>query len=296
MATVNEKKHLRRRSNWYIYLISFAATTVLLGLLILALYDVIFPGSSIRETDLWGDFVPSDEYNTTVLFMMSDTQGGTPDNYMLMSYRPREEIIELVPLNPATRVTSGNTTGKLTDLHNQGGAKKVMLGIKETLNVECDFFVTLNRPAFVGFMSLFGEIRINVPFFFEGGGIDLHTGEHFLAGNDLYLYMNYADFPLAGEDYNLVIMGSAISTLINSNARYIERDIIQAAFNKILDTTTTDLTFRNFTYYQPALAYTAENSVNPATYYVPSGRYEGDVFVISEQSVSNIHTRFNISP
>jgi anionic cell wall polymer biosynthesis LytR-Cps2A-Psr (LCP) family protein len=290
-----EKKHLRRRSNWYIYLISFAATTVLLGLFILAFRDVLFPVSTMGPKNPLMNYVPGEEFDTTILFMMGDEQGSVPNNFMLLNYRPRDEVIALIPLNAATRAAAGNISGKLTDLYSHGGARTVIAGVKETLGIECEFFVHFDRSSFTGFTAPLGEIRVNIPFFFEGGGIELHTGEHFLSGGDLFLYMNFADFPQAGEDYDLVIMGSAITTLINSNGRHLEAEIIQDAFNKIINTANTDLTFRNFTYYQRALLYTSENSVNPAIYYIPSGNYEGDEFIISTLSIANIHNRFNIS-
>ncbi|MCL2071220.1 MAG: LCP family protein [Oscillospiraceae bacterium] len=296
MTTNKEKKHLRRRSNWYIYLISFAATTVLLGLLILAFWEVLFPvNNTNRPSDPWGEYLPGEEANATVLFMMGDSQGSVPNNFMLLNYRPRDAVIALIPLSENTRVTGDNKTGKLGELYSQGGARLVMAGIKDTIGVDCDYYVHFDRVSFTGFTAPLGEIRVNVPFFFEGGGIELNTGEHHLPGGDLFLYMNYADFPNAGDDYNLVIMGSAITTLINSNGRHLDSETIQELFNKILNTANTDLTFRDFTDYQRALLYTSENSVNPAIYYVPSGHYEHDDFIISPQSIANIHNRFDLA-
>lgn len=294
MAVTKEKKHLRRRSNWYIYLISFAATTVLLLLFILAFWDSIFPPSTPRNTNIWGDIVPGSEFNATVLFMMGEEEKSVPNYFMLMNYRPGDDEIALVPLNPDTHVASGAKSGKLTDLYKHGGAQSVMAAIGETLGVDCDFFVHFDRSSFVGFTNLLGEIRVNVPYFFEGGGIDLNTGEHFLSGGDLYTYMSYADFPQAGEDYNLVIQGSAIMSMLNLNCRHLDSESIQEAFNKILNQANTDLSFRDFTHYQQALLYTSENSVNPANYYVPTGEYQAGEFVLSSQAVANIHQRFNI--
>ncbi|MCL1788751.1 MAG: LCP family protein [Oscillospiraceae bacterium] len=290
---IKEKKHLRRRSNWYIYLISFAATTVLLALCILAFWDVLFPAGTTKS-DPWKTYIPEYELNSTVLFMMGDEQGSVPNSFMLMNYRPGDEVIALIPLNASTRIKAGNKTGKLTDLYKQGGADTLMTGIKDTFGIECDFYVNFDRSSFTGFTSLLGEIKVNIPFFFEGGGIDLHSGEHHLSGGELFLYMNYADFPQAGEDYNLVIIGSAISSLINTNGRHLDTESIQEAFNKILNTASTNLTFRDFANYQRALLYTSENSVNPANYYVPNGVYESDEFIISAESVANIYNRFDM--
>ncbi|MCL1904073.1 MAG: LCP family protein [Oscillospiraceae bacterium] len=293
---IKEKKHLRRRSNWYIYLISFATTTVLLGLTILAFSDVLFPPkSTLTQKDAWGEYKPDSETNVTVLFMLCDEQGSVPNNYMLMRYRPGDEIITLVPLNASTRVTAGKKTGKLTDLYKQGGANTVTEGIKETLSVECDFYVLFDRSSFISLTSLLGDVQVNIPYFFEDGGIELDTGEQYISGSELFLYMNNADFPEAGEDYNLIIMGSAVSSIINTNARHLENEAIQDAFNKVLNTASTNLTFRHFAFYQRALTYTSENSANPAYYYIPTGSYEAGEFVISAESIGLIYNRFDLA-
>jgi hypothetical protein len=105
---------------------------------------------------------------------------------------------------------------------------------------------------------------------------------------------NPAEHPQAGDDFNQVILGAAITTMINTNCRNVDMDTIQLAFNKILNNAHTNLTFRDFTRYQQALLYTSENSLNPATFYVPTGHYEGHEFIVSAQSLAIILYRFGL--
>jgi len=302
-----EKKNLRRRSNWYIYLISFAATIVLLGLFILAFRDTLFPqntGGGVPDWRSFANYTPEAELDVTVLFMMGDEQGSVPNNYMLLNYRPRDEAVVVVPINSDTVLTTGSDEGwrntsssvKITELYQNGGATKVIEGIAGALGVECDFYIHFDRSSFSGFMSSLGEVQVNIPYDFSGGGLKLEAGEHKLSGGDLFVYMNNANFPEAdvGEDYDLVIMGTAITTLINSNCRHMDAEAIQNAFGKIRNNATTNLTFKDYTDYQRALFYTSVNSINPAIYYVPFGQYEPDGFVLSEQSVAEIWSRFKL--
>jgi anionic cell wall polymer biosynthesis LytR-Cps2A-Psr (LCP) family protein len=295
-AKVKVKKHLRRRSNWYIYLISFAATFAALGMVILAFQDILFPVStSTQTTDRFGSFIPSDELDVTVLFMMGDNQGSIPSKYMLMNYRPADEIIVLVPLSESTRVTVGSSSGKLTDLYRQGGASRVVEGIKTTLGIECEFYVQFDRSSFTSFTAPFGEIQVNVPYDFTAGGITLRSGDHRLAGADLFVYMMFANFPQAGEEFELVITGTAMSALINTNLRNLDPQIIQEAFNSVYNNASTNLTFRDYSNYQRALVYTSQNSFNPAVYYLPAGEYNAGEFVLSNQSIADILNRFNLA-
>ena len=111
------------------------------------------------------------------------------------------------------------------------------------------------------------------------------------------MYMNFVNFPesVVGEDYDLVVTGTAVTNLINTNSRQREPEMIQDAFNRIRNNANTNLTFRDYTAYQRALHYTSVNSTNPAIYYVPDGLYETGDFVVSNQSIANILNRFNLT-
>jgi anionic cell wall polymer biosynthesis LytR-Cps2A-Psr (LCP) family protein len=294
--TKKQKRDQRRRSNWYIYLISFASTCVLLGLFILAFSGTLFPQNRMTHQSWDLNYVPSPELDTTVLFMMSDEQGSVPHKFMLMNYRPRDEVIVLVPLNEDTRIQTRNTIGRLTDLYRAGGPELVSEGIANTLGVECEFYVKFDRASFTGFTSLLGEIPVNVPFPFSEGGLGLPVGQHLLSGGDLFIFMSYANFPEAGADFNLSTVGRAFTAFINSNLRHMDDESINSTFNRVLNNATTNLIFGDYINYRGALQYTSNTSISPASFYIPSGQREAHEFVISPQSIAEIHERFNLIP
>jgi anionic cell wall polymer biosynthesis LytR-Cps2A-Psr (LCP) family protein len=218
---------------------------------------------------------------------------------MLLNYRPRDSVVALVPLAAETLVQTGSgnsaSSARLLELYQRGGATRVMDGIKNTFGVDCEFYVKFDRSSFAGFVSSLGEVQVNIPFDFSGAGVTLPAGEHSLSGGDLFVYINYADFPQAGDDYNLVIMGSAVMNLININCRRLEIEDIQDAFNKIRNNASTNLTFRDYTSYQRALLHTSATSINPAVYYIPSGHYDGSDFIVSNQSKVNVLNKFGLT-
>ena len=196
------KKNIKRRSNWYIYLISFAATFVLLGLVILALRDTLFPqnvGGPLTDWRNAGNYIPPADLDTTILFMLSEEQGSTPDLYMLLNYRPRDGVIVAVPLHGDTGLVTGGeswranpTTVRISELYESGGGSlKVMEGIKNTLDVDCDFYVRFDRASFTSLVSALGDVQVNIPFAFSGGGINLPAGEQKLSGGDLFIPFRY---------------------------------------------------------------------------------------------------------
>jgi anionic cell wall polymer biosynthesis LytR-Cps2A-Psr (LCP) family protein len=284
----------RRRSNWYIYLISFALTCVMLGLFIIAFQGMIFPDDSVNRWD--ANYVPDAELDTTILFMMSDAQGSVPDKFVLFNYRPRDEVVWVVPLNSGTRVASRSTTGSLTDLYRSGGAELVMEGIKTTLGVECEFFVTFDRASFMSFAALAGDISVSVTFPFIDFGLALNVGEHLLSGGDLFIYMTHATDPDGNENFHLSVIGRAVSTIVNSNLRHMDDESINAMFNRITNNASTNLTFSDFATYQRALSFTSNNSVRPAGFYVPTvTASDNGTLTLSPASIANIHTRFGLA-
>jgi hypothetical protein len=223
-------------------------------------------------------FIPDSELDTTILFMMSDEQGSLPRMFMLANYRPRDQVVVLVPLNQDTRVQTRNGIGRLTDLYQTGGAPMVVEALSNTLGIDCEFYVKFDRVSFTGFASLFRDVRVNIPADFSAGGLTLRAGEHFLGGGDLFLYMNFANFPEFGDDFNLALIGQAMTAFIN-----------------VLNNANTNLTRRDYFAYQRALYHTSMNAINPATVYIPSGAREAHEFVISNRSIANIHERFGLA-
>jgi anionic cell wall polymer biosynthesis LytR-Cps2A-Psr (LCP) family protein len=292
------KNHnLRRRSNWYIYLISFAATFLLLCLVVLAFRDILFPGTAVHRTDPWNmNYVPDSSLDVTVLFMLGNEQGGTPRQFMLMNYRPADGNIVLVPLNADTKAEAAGVSGRLTDLHGQGGAALVAQGLSKTLGIECKYYVHFSRNAFNSFTSDLGEMSVNLPFSFTHDGISFPAGDNKLTGSELFLYVNNADFPSAGENHNAFILSSALTFFINNNLSNLNIQTIQDTFNKILNNATTNLSFSDYRTYQQALEYTSKNSANPASFYLPSGsrNAQGEV-ELSNQAIADIISRFGLN-
>jgi hypothetical protein len=295
-----KKADRRRRSNWYIYLISFAATSLLLGLFIAAFQDILFPQTAIGHIEQGrGSYSPAPELNTVALFMMSDEPGSIPSMYMLVNYRPRDGVIVLVPLDEDTRLEvrgsglRGGTSGRLVDLYRIGHGELVSAGISDTFGVDCEYHVTFSRSSFTTFTALLGEVQVNVPAFFQSGSLVLSVGEHMLAGGDLFTYLNYAEFSATEHpDALLNIIGQSMTFFVNTSLRNMTELEINNTFNRVLNNATTNLTFTDFRTYQRALHHTSNNAINPAGAYIPTGTREGHEFILSAESIAEIRELF----
>ncbi|MCL2077625.1 MAG: LCP family protein [Oscillospiraceae bacterium] len=291
------KKAVRKRSNWYIYLLTFMITFVILSFVIYNIRDYLFPARNFPVTSGSSmDIRPDASFNSTTLLMLSENKGGIPEYYMLLNYRPRDEVILLVPLRTNLYATAGNVSGTLNDVYRSSGSGGVMAALRTAVGVECDHYIKFDKSSFIGFVDSLGTAPVNIPYNLTGeGGMDFYVGPQELSGEALYNYITYPDFNNPGEDYRYTVQGTAISNLINKNSRNLSVIQLQTLFNKILNTTDTSLEFADFTKNQHAYLYTTQNSFNIADYYIPSGTTdEAGYFNLSENAVATIWDRFGM--
>lgn len=294
----------KRKSNWYIYVITFLIALGIAVLAVQSMEGLLFPEKSSDALNYEAvSYLPSEANNMTTLVMLSEMKAGTPDLYMIVGYRPNKEVIALIPISKQLKATLGFTTGTLTDHYRNGGAESVMLAIQNATGVEIDNYVKFDRLSFIDFVDEIGKVTINSGYDIpsdvpgEDGNMEifLTAGTHALGGEDLYKYLSYTDEEL-GDDYKNMTFGSVAMSIFNSNFRNLSSTLLQSYFNKIINTTDTDMRFEDYTLRQQAFMYTSENSYNPAVYYIPYGTYEEDgSFTIAESSVATIKDRLGIT-
>ena len=294
----------KRKSNWYIYVITFLIALGIAVLAVQSMEGLLFPEKSTDALNYEAvSYLPSEANNMTTLVMLSEMKAGTPDLYMIVGYRPNKETIALIPISRQLKSNVGFTMATLTEHYQSGGAESVMLAIQNATGVEIDNYVKFDRLSFIGFIDEIGKVSVNSAYDIpsdtlgEDGNqeIFLTAGAHALGGEDLHKYLTYTSDEL-GEDYRNMTFGSVAMSVFNSNFRSLSSTLLQSYFNKIINTTDTDMRFEDYTLRQQAFMYTSENSYNPAVYYIPYGTYEEDgSFVIAESSVATIKDRLGIT-
>ena len=294
----------KQKSNWYIYVITFLITLGIAVLAVQSMDEILFPKKSSDALNYEAvSYLPSEANNMTTLVMLSEMKAGTPDLYMIVGYRPNKETIALIPISKQLKATVGFTTGTLTQHYQNGGAESVMLAIHNAMGVEFDNYVKFDKISFIDFIDEIGKVSVNSSYDIPSGTVDedgnreifLTSGAHALNGADLYTYLSYTNDEL-GDDYRNMTFSSVAMSIFNSNFRNLSSTLLQSYFNKIINTTDTDMRFEDYTLRQQAFMYTSENSYNPAVYYIPYGTYEEDgSFVIAENSVATIKDRLGIT-
>ncbi len=316
---------MKRKSNWYIYVITLIVTFVILGFFVSSIWDSLFPASRDAESAFSvnsADYRPSADIHPTILVMLSEMKAGTPDYYMLLNYRPRDEAVVFVPLPENMRVEYNGNTGSLYEMYDNFGAQAVIGGIKSALGVECERYIKFDRLSLIDFVDLTGEVYVNIPSDItekkteyvleteivevdgeeqtithqvkkEVDNVIFPAGAQYLDGETLYSYLIYP-FPI-GKDYSLAVHGSAAMNMLNRNFRSLSSTQLQSYAEEIISSTDTDLAFSDYVKYQPVLQYTTENSINPCEYYIPYGETDGGYFVIADNSIITIHDRLGMT-
>ena len=314
---------VKRKSNWYIYLIALIASFTLLGMFVSSIWTTLFPegdDDSIYKVSK-ADYRPSAEINLTSLIMLADMKAATPAYYMLMNYQPRNEKIVFVPLRENTKVSYGGNTGSLYEMYDNFGAKAVCAGIEDLLGIKLIHYIKFDRLSFIDFVNMQDTVYVNVPSdvveketkivlkkeMIEVDGeqqevtrqmnetvenVIYTEGVHNMNGEDLYGYLTY-NFG-HGVDYSLAVMGSAAMNMINKNFRGMSTTQVQGLAEHIIKSTETDIIFKDYTTIQPILNYTLENSISPCEYYITYGETDGGYFIISDNCKKTLLDRMDI--
>ena len=315
---------VRRKSNWYIYVITLIISFALLGFFVSSIWDSLFPTEKDADSAYSvnnADFRPSADIKMNFIVMLAEMKAGVPDYYMLASYTPRSESVVFVPLPENTRVNYKGNTGSLYEMYSNLGAEAVAGAVTETLGFECSDYIKFDRLSFIDFVDLTGNVYVNIPVDVTESRIETYleteiievdgeqqevtkqvkkevediifpAGAQYFDGETLYSYLTY-DFG-KGEDYAMAVQGAAAMNLINRNFRDLSSTELQSYAEKIISSTDTDFMFSDYVKYQPVLQYTTENSINPCEYYIPYGETEGGYFILNPNSVQTIRDRCGI--
>ena len=286
----------RRKSNWYIYFITFAITSALAAMTLSIFWDVIFPEREKSNYSGIRTDIPDASNNMKILFMLSEEKAGAPARYLLMSYQPADETIICIPIRSDMEATVGNRKGTLTQLYSDGGVQTIMYAIEGTMGVKCDSYVKFDRDSFISMMDTLGKVSVSCAYdvLALDGSVLFEAGSHMMNGNNLYNYINY-DNPAYGEDYQSLVLGSAAVSIFNSNLHGLSATVIQSYFTKLMNTTDSDLSLEDYTKRQQAFVFTSVDSYNPGQYYIPYGDIVDGVFVLADSSKTTILERLKLT-
>ena len=288
---------VRRKSNWYIYLIAFGITLAMIIMAVISLKDFIFPDNQqtglSADGTLSEDFVPDSSMNLSVLTMISDGDSDMPSLFIMAAYNAVEDRLLYVPLtNSLTVGTDGRT---LPNIYAAQGGTGAVKAVSDVLGIKIDGYVRFNRNNLENLMTTFGNVEYDVSktiLITDGTEVEaINSGKQIFTSERLFRYIMFADFG-EGESYRFNMIGSILIELFNQNVSYINSSLLDTYASEILNDTETDLTEQRYITSKAAMLNTIQYGINPAEYYVPYGEYGDDgSFTIAENSIQTIRQK-----
>lgn len=287
---------VRRKSNWYIYLIAFGITLAMIIMAILSFRGFLFPEA--RETgltdsgELSDNFVPDSSMNLSVMTMISDGAEDLPELFIIASYNAVENRLMFVPVTQGISLESAGRT--LPNIYAAQGAEGVEKAVSDQCGIQFDGYVKFDRSSLISFLATFGNVEYDVArtiLIEDGKEVQaINSGKQVFTAEMIYRYLMFADFG-EGESYRYNMICSLLIELVNQNVAYIDSSLLDVYAAEITGGDT-DLTEDLYMSKKAAMLSTVQYGINPAEYYVPYGEYTDDGgFRISENSVVTIRQK-----
>ncbi|GHU46670.1 hypothetical protein FACS1894120_3870 [Clostridia bacterium] len=288
---------IKYKSNWPVYIVAFIVASAVVGLFAWNYYSEEIQPKIGGGSGNFSDYRPDGDLDTTFIVMLSESKGVVPAYYMMINYRPRDNVAVVVPLRPNTSLIDGRKIRTIQATYKSGSDDALRRGIRDTFGVDCKYYLKLDRSSFINLIDMFGAVPVNIAHDI-GGTSPFRAGSHALDGAQLYDYISYPDYA-EGEDYRYVIHGSVITSLINKRAKGLTTSTMQSMFTLISNNADTNFTMDDYTRYQKAFQYTCDTGTDIATTVIPGGGVSdsaadgGTIFTVSPSSVDNIKRQFN---
>lgn len=288
---------VKRKSNWYIYLIAFGIAMAFVIGVIFTFSWYLFPEDDkptsaglTSNGELDDNFKADHSYDFTVLTMLGDNGSTPPELFMMVSYDAVDNSVVFIPLPNGISVEYDERT--LPNLYTAKGGEAVVSAVANATGVTCDGYICFDRDGFERLISAFGNVKYNVPntIMVNDGTTRtaINAGEQMFSPEAVFKYIYLADF---GGDINTRYnnITDVLVELLNQNIRYSDSSLLDNYFDIIMEECDTNLTEEMYMSKKAALLNSITYASDPGEYYVPYGEYGGDgSFDIADNSIISI--------
>ncbi len=286
----------KRRSNWYIYIITFLIAGVIVYIVSNALLTSFYE-SQKREENVSQNtgtvFKPDKSYNFTVLTMLSDEADDNPDYYMTITYKGDTNSIILMPYLKNAYM-KGNT---LAGAYRNGGAEAATKLIADATGVKISKYIKFTKSTLIEFFDMAGNTTITVPTQLKHENEDdktmtiINKGTNSFTGRQLYLYLTFPDYGVKDDTYSCKVQGSSYSEFINQNFHNLSEGYIEEYSHFIINFTQTNITKQDYEQKKKALLYSFSYANEICDYYVPYGEMTDKGYEISADSLATVKNK-----
>lgn len=291
----------KRRSNWYIYLITFLVAGVIVYIVSNALLNTFYESRKREENNNSHNtgtvFKPDKAHNFTVLAMLSDDADDAPDYYMTITYRGDQNSVILMPYLKNSYL-KGDT---LEGAYKKGGAEAATKLIADATGIKMTKYIKFTESTLVEFFDMAGNTTITVPTQLKHENKDdktmtiINSGTSSFTGKQLHAYLTFPDYGVKDVQYPCKVHAISYSEFINQNFHNLSKGYIEQYSHFLINFTQTNITQQDYEQKKQALLYSF-NFVNEiCDYYIPYGEETDKGYEISADSLAAVKTKITES-
>ena len=284
----------KRRSNWYIYLITFLVAGIIVYIVSNALLNSFYEsqkrGDSNTSQNNGTVFKPDKAHNFTILTMLSDEADDAPDYYMTITYRGDTNSVLLMPYLKNSYM-KGSTLEKA---YQNGGAEAATKLVADATGVKITKYIKFTESTLIEFFDMAGNTTITVPSQLKHENEDdktmtiINKGTSSFTGRQLHAYLTFPDYGVKDVQYPCKVHGSSYTEFINQNFHNLSEGYIEQYSHFLINFTQTNITKQDYEQKKQALLYSFNYANEICDYYIPYGEETDKGFEISANSFATV--------
>lgn len=287
---------IKRRSNWYIYAITFIITGVLVVLvstiLLNSFYESQKNDTTVNVSQQQGTaFTPDSSYNFSVLLTLSNDADTVPDKYMTVTYRATANTFVLMPYLPGTELNGGT----IKQICEQSGETEVAKQLSEKTGLTINKYIRFTKSTLSELFDMVGNTTLTIPseIKYENKKDNTVTvikqGTQIFTADQMYTYLTLPDYGVKDEFYPCKVSATAISAFIDQNFIGTGEKTLAEYIDFIINFTNTNIEQGDYDAKIKAILYTlAQTSSSITDFYIPYGEKNGDNYVIADNSWKSV--------
>ena len=282
---------IKRRSNWYIYVITFIVTGLLIAvvstMLLNSFYEAQRSGNTGNVSQQQGTlFVPDKSYNFTILLSLSENIDTAPERFMTLTYRADKNTVVLMPYLANTEI-NGKT---LKTIFSESGGEETAKQLSAASGITIDKYIAFTESTVTEFFNMVGNTTLTIPKQLkyedkEDNTVTLiEAGTRSFTGTQLYTYLMFPDYGSSDIQYSCKIAATSVSAFINQNFLRASEKTLKSYADFIIGFTDTNITEDDYNKKIAGIVYTLGEATSLADYYIPYGENSGKNYIIVDNS------------
>lgn len=283
----------KRRSNWYIYVITFVVTGVLLilvsSILLKSFYDSQGKDATVNVSqNQTAIFTPDSSYNFSVLLTLSADNDTTPEKYMTVTYVATDNTFILMPYLPNAVIDGGNTIKQICE---QSGEAEVAKQLSAKTGLSINKYIRFTKSTLTELFDTVGNTTLTIPseIKYENKKDNtvtiINQGTQIFTADQMYTYLTLPDYNVKDDLYPCKVSATAISAFIDQNFIGATQKTLDEYISFIINFTNTNIVQNDYDAKIKAIVYTlSQNKSSITDYYIAYGDKSGDDYIIDDNS------------